>query len=1001
MPSDTPLPNRSEKPCNMIQTILIADDRYENRYLLQVLLAGNGYQVITAENGQEVLDKLKTGKIDAIISDILMPVMDGFQLCRVVKGDPELVHIPFIFYTASYTEKKDREFGLSLGADEYIIKPIEPEDFLAIIQKVFFEHLEEGKREEGGKTPLNNLSYYTSYAGVLVRKLNKKVVESDLHKIAARFSEEKYRVFLQNLQGIGYLIQTNEEIPLIIEGDVEEITGYTATEFRSGEIKWLDIIHPDDRIRYLHEQADCGSQSGNTLLHQYRIIHQNGEIRWVHDIASSLPGQDPNIILIQGAIYDVTLQKQAEEKIRTSEEHYRTLFETMAEGVTYQDRNGYVIDANPSAERILGLTLTEMQSRTSMDPRWEYIHEDGSSFPGEDHPAMVALRTGRKNSEIIGVLNPLDKRRHWILVHAVPQFVPGEELPDQVYTTFEDITHEKETRDHIEHLNRILRALRTVNFLITDETKRDNLLRRVCLSLVEGGGYQGIWIIAESGSGLQIFQETPDQSIRDSVFNRDINQGNINSWMNVGSIPGKQIITHSIQIHPSEENTNQKREGYGVMITRLSYEEREYGTICACVPDPYMYNEEEQSLFSEIARDVGFALNHIHLLHQEETVRNALRTSEKQYRDLVENVTDTIFTMNPDGVITYVSPSISGITGLSPSQYYGHYYLDFIFADDREGVGHWFKTVLLNHTSPVEFRIVNGQNQTQYLRVKATPVWKDDKIVEVTGILSDITAWKESERIKEERSKEVQTLLSLHQLTHETENEIFSFALQAALDITKSTIGFIAIIREREKEADFHIWSPEVMKTCSMQDSSPHTITSFSGLWNQCIVTKKPLIINDFLSEKGTHGLPGGHLPILRFLEIPILDGEQVTAIIAVGNRIEPYTDAQANTLNTLGNTLWEIIHRKRLDKEIKIALTQISQNIEQLATLNDAIRNPLTIIALISETFEEKDQKRIMEAIHDIDDMVNRLDQGWIQSEKVKNFLIKHYRFKEEDFYN
>jgi two-component system cell cycle response regulator len=68
------------------------------------MLEGNGYLAITAENGQEALDKLKTENIDAIISDVLMPEMDGFQLCRAMKEEPGLSHILFIIYTGAYNE---------------------------------------------------------------------------------------------------------------------------------------------------------------------------------------------------------------------------------------------------------------------------------------------------------------------------------------------------------------------------------------------------------------------------------------------------------------------------------------------------------------------------------------------------------------------------------------------------------------------------------------------------------------------------------------------------------------------------------------------------------------------------------------------------------------------------------------------------------------------------------------------------------------------------------
>src|SRR5512137_2426730 len=82
-------------------------------------------------------------------------------------------------------------------------------------------------------------------------------------------------------------------------------------------------------------------------------------------------------------------RQPAEEALRENEEKYRTLFETMVQGVVYQDAEGRITSANPAAERILGLALDQMQGRTSLDPRWKAIHADGSDFPGETHPAMV------------------------------------------------------------------------------------------------------------------------------------------------------------------------------------------------------------------------------------------------------------------------------------------------------------------------------------------------------------------------------------------------------------------------------------------------------------------------------------------------------------------------------------------------------------------------------------------------------------------------------------
>jgi hypothetical protein len=117
-------------------TILIVDDNEMNLYQLQVLLGASGYQVVTAANGAEALIAARQNPPDLIVSDILMPVMDGFALCHEWKKDERLRQIPFIFYTATYTDERDRKFALSLGAEQFLVKPEEPEVFMRTIREV-------------------------------------------------------------------------------------------------------------------------------------------------------------------------------------------------------------------------------------------------------------------------------------------------------------------------------------------------------------------------------------------------------------------------------------------------------------------------------------------------------------------------------------------------------------------------------------------------------------------------------------------------------------------------------------------------------------------------------------------------------------------------------------------------------------------------------------------------------------------------------------------------
>ena len=156
--------------------LLIVDDDEQNLYMLQVLLQGYGYDVESATNGAEALEKARCDPPDMIISDILMPVMDGFSLCRKWKRDEHLKTIPFVFYTATYTDPKDEEFALNLGAERFIVKPVEPEAFMKILQEVL-EAYHTGHLVAPREPVEEEEVFITEYNKALIRKLEDKMVQ--------------------------------------------------------------------------------------------------------------------------------------------------------------------------------------------------------------------------------------------------------------------------------------------------------------------------------------------------------------------------------------------------------------------------------------------------------------------------------------------------------------------------------------------------------------------------------------------------------------------------------------------------------------------------------------------------------------------------------------------------------------------------------------------------------------------------------------------------------
>jgi len=169
---------------------------------------------------------------------------------------------------------------------------------------------------------------------------------------------------------------------------------------------------------------------------------------WEIDLLQQLSTQVA-IAIQQAQLYqqvqtELVERQRTEADLRISEERYRSVVSALQEGIVLQDADGTIRACNASAERILGLTADQMQARNSLDARWQAIHEDGSPFPGAEHPAMVTLKTGQPCSDVVmGVYRP-DGTLVWISVNSQPLFHAQDSCPYAVVTSFADVTHKKQ-----------------------------------------------------------------------------------------------------------------------------------------------------------------------------------------------------------------------------------------------------------------------------------------------------------------------------------------------------------------------------------------------------------------------------------------------------------------------------------------------------------------------------------------------------------------------------
>lgn len=302
--------------------ILIVDDRAENLYLLETLFKGSGYEVVSAKNGVEALDELKKDSIDMIISDILMPRMDGFQLCRECKTDESLREIPFVFYTAAYTERKDEEFALSLGAAKFIVKPVEPDVFLKILESVIEEHRKGALIAP--KRPIEEEAVYLAeYNKRLVKKLNKEVQDLERANKKLKESEEALRrseQFIKNiLESVGEgfsvvdreyrVVTANKAYGDQFKVSIEDIMGKHCYE----------LSHQTDRPCY-ETGTECPAKhtfetgEPHTVTH----THRDKEGNPVYVEVRSYPMKDASgdVVSVIKVTNDITEKRKLEDQLR-------------------------------------------------------------------------------------------------------------------------------------------------------------------------------------------------------------------------------------------------------------------------------------------------------------------------------------------------------------------------------------------------------------------------------------------------------------------------------------------------------------------------------------------------------------------------------------------------------------------------------------------------------------------------------------------------------------
>lgn len=189
--------------------LLVAEDIPDILNLMDATLKFKGYRVVTARNGQEALDAIQKEHPLIVITDILMPKMDGFSLVHRLRINPETRHIPVVFLSATYVAPEDKAFAITIGATRFIEKPIDLENFMRTIKEL----LEQGVHIT--PEPLKEVDFYEGYRKRLKIKLNQKISQiTRIERLLETVPEHEKQSFTDSLL---LAVNEREEIRTLLD----------------------------------------------------------------------------------------------------------------------------------------------------------------------------------------------------------------------------------------------------------------------------------------------------------------------------------------------------------------------------------------------------------------------------------------------------------------------------------------------------------------------------------------------------------------------------------------------------------------------------------------------------------------------------------------------------------------------------------------------------------------------------------------------------------------
>jgi PAS domain S-box-containing protein len=807
------------------RTILLVEDEAILAMTEKMSLEQYGYTVTVVHSGEKAIETMKTSSgISLILMDIdLGRGIDGTEAASIILKDYD---IPVIF-VSSHCEREIVEKAEKITSYGYVVKSSSITVLDASIKMAF--RLFKAKNV---------------YKDTFIFSINGLCIHKMLYDENSNEFDFEY-------------IHVNPEF--------EKQTGLSAEMVLGRTIRQLYPHNEVDEVINLYRDV----MKSGIPIRKETFVEPMG--RWF--LLSIFPMHDK---LLTVAMQNITEQKHTMEKLRQSEEEHRRLFMTMSPGVIYQSADGIIISANPSAERMLGLTVDQMNGKTSMDPRWKMLNEQGEEVPGSEHPTMQTLRTGKKVGPVDRALFIPEKNEYvWLSITSIPLFNPGEPKPYQVFATFDDITERKRNERLLAEKEALYRGL------------FDNMTSGSAVYEVKNDGSKGRDYIVRyfNQKSLELEGKKLEEVVGKSLFDL---RPTIDDYGLIGAM--KNVWETGVPAH------------FPIKI----YQDEQFS------------NYYENQIFKLPSGEIVTIYNDV---TKEKNQEEALRASEEKWRSLVNTLPDYVSLIGSEGRFLFLNHYAEGF---SEKEVLGSSLYQYLSPESKE----IFKKAITTCQNTGELRkfehIAMGdhgvlRNFEDYL----IPIDKGDKKTSFMVVSRDITERKVMDAALQDKNEEYSALneelrSSVEELQAANEEmQVQNEELQYAYEGIRKAEEAL-----RESEGKFRRIvesSPVAMYFYHLENDGRLILTGANPSADRIIGVRHTELIGKTIEEA---------FPLLASTPIPLMYRRVATGEIGTQSFEIPYTDDRFSGFyavtvyqtnkNAIAVDFTDITERKKAEEELK-----------------------------------------------------------------------------------